>query len=401
LVEIETGDLISDKFDKLGEPLSKGLLLKELFLHVGFHKTGTTALQYELSSNRKNLLEQGFIYPKTRRFRAHHEFAWSIADRGWGWKEKGGEKAGPKPAKRMFRFLERSDKNAVVSSEFLSELTQQQIRGLVARIGQRNLRVIFTLRPISKILPSAYQQEVKNGSTKTYSVWLKRVFDSEKDNRNKTRLWNRHNHHVEIQKWAEIVGKDNITVIVLDDGHPSFLTDSFFDLLGIDKGSLKASEKLVINRSMDTAEMELLRQININFDRELGWNEYVANIRSTLVKGWTHSPPSPLSSGKLENPIEYKSQIESKAQEIVSGIETLGVQVIGDLNFLKLVSFGDSLPPTHIAIDDLIQPILNRTRKTVLDSYPNWRLIRFVLGSMLREWNKSRKQFFTSKNSSI
>jgi hypothetical protein len=375
--------------------------MKKLVLHVGFHKTGTTALQYTLSSNRQALLEQGVIYPKTRRFRAHHEFAWSIGDRGWGWKELGGVKAGPKPAERLFKLLQKSDLDAVVSSEFLSELSKDQIKVLVERIKPRDLRVVFTVRPISKILPSAYQQEIKNGSTKTYSTWLARVFDPEKENRNKTRLWNRHNHHLEIQKWAEIVGKENVTVIVSDDANQNFLTDAFFDLISVDQSSFKPPKDAVINRSMDTAEMELLRQLNTNFNRQLGWDEYVANIRSTFVKGWTHNAPSPNSSGRLQNPVEYKPQIEAKALEIVEGISKLGVEVRGELDLLAKASFGESPTPTHIAIDDLIPSILNRTRKSALDSYSEWSLIRTALGRKKREWKKAVTDLFSRKSKGI
>ena len=32
-------------------------------MHIGTHKTGTTAIQHFLDQNRSRLLEQGFLYP--------------------------------------------------------------------------------------------------------------------------------------------------------------------------------------------------------------------------------------------------------------------------------------------------------------------------------------------------
>ena len=144
--------------------------MPKLFLHVGFHKTGTTSLQDILNRNRKELLSQGIIYPKTRKFRAQHEFAWSAGQRGWGWKQFGGSQAGPGPAKRMFKLLRSATQDVVISSEFLSELKPEQIKKLVNSIGTLDLKVIFTVRPVAKILPSAYQQEIKNGSKLTYDL---------------------------------------------------------------------------------------------------------------------------------------------------------------------------------------------------------------------------------------
>ena len=353
--------------------------MPKLFLHVGFHKTGTTSLQDILNRNRKELLSQGIIYPKTRKFRAQHEFAWSVGQRGWGWKQFGGSQAGPAPAKRMYRLLRSSKQDVVISSEFLSELKPEQIKKLVTSIGTLDLKVIFTVRPVAKILPSAYQQEIKNGSKLTYDRWLKRVLEPEKENRNKTRFWTRHSHHIEIAKWAEVVGKDRISVIISDESKPEFLTDTFFELVGAKTESFRESKKETVNRSMDLAEIELLRRINEKFDRNLGWDEYVADIRSTIVKTWTQSIPSENSPGRLANPEIFKDRIEQKAKEVTEGIKALGVEVFGDVESLSKAKYGTNNIPEQISIDDLVEPILARTRTSVLDSYKTSELLKIAL----------------------
>jgi len=353
--------------------------LAKLFLHVGFHKTGTTSLQDALNRNRAELLSQGLIYPKTRRFRAQHEFAWSAGQRGWGWKQFGGSQAGPGPARRMFRLIRSSKHDVIISSEFLSELTPEKIQKLVSSIGDKDLRVIFTVRPVAKILPSAYQQEVKNGSKLTFDRWLERVLEPEKENRNKTRFWTRHSHHIEIAKWAEVVGKDRITVIVADESKPEFLTESFFNLVRADTSNFVESEKGIINRSMDLAEIELLRRLNEKFDRYLGWDEYVVGIRSTLVKTWTSSAPSANSPGRLSNPSEFKEAIEAKALEVTEGIRSLGVNLIGDVASLSKATFGSNQTPEVIDLENLVLPILSRTRQKTLSSYKPLELVRIGL----------------------
>jgi hypothetical protein len=249
----------------------------------------------------------------------------------------------------------------------------------VSSIGDKDLRVIFTVRPVAKILPSAYQQEVKNGSKLTFDRWLERVLEPEKENRNKTRFWTRHSHHIEIAKWAEVVGKDRITVIVADEANPEFLTESFFKLVGADTSNFRESKKEVVNRSMDLAEIELLRRVNAKFDRNLGWDEYVAGIRSTLVKTWTSSSPSANSPGRLSNPSEFKEAIEAKALEVTEGIRSLGVNLIGDVESLSKASFGSNQIPEVIDIENLVLPILSRTRQKTLNSYKPLELVRIGL----------------------
>jgi hypothetical protein len=375
--------------------------LSKLFLHVGFHKTGTTSLQDILNRNRQELLEQGLLYPKTRKFRAQHEFAWSAGQRGWGWKQFGGSQAGPGPAKRMFKLLRGTKEDVIISSEFLSELKPDQIKRLLSSIGNRELKVIFTVRPVAKILPSAYQQEVKNGSKLTYDRWLGRVLEPEKENRNKTRFWTRHSHHIEIAKWAEVVGKDRITVIISDESRPEFLTDSFFELVGAKTDNFRESKKEIVNRSMDLAEIELLRRINEKFDRNLGWDEYVAGIRSTLVKSWTQSLPSENSPGRLANPVAFRDRIDKKVSEVTEGIKSLGVEVIGDVEALAVAKYGENTFPELISIDGLVEPILARTRETVLDSYKAKTLIGFLIKRTIKHRISDLKRLLGIKQKAI
>ena len=46
---------------------------KTIYLHIGIHKTGTTAIQYNLLQNRDWLAQQGYLYPKSCfRLQGHH-----------------------------------------------------------------------------------------------------------------------------------------------------------------------------------------------------------------------------------------------------------------------------------------------------------------------------------------
>ena len=60
--------------------------MPRLLLHAGFHKTGTTAIQFFAWKNRKSLLKERTIYPDLGSFsrdtHAHHDLAHAIAGRG-------------------------------------------------------------------------------------------------------------------------------------------------------------------------------------------------------------------------------------------------------------------------------------------------------------------------------
>ena len=61
-----------------------------ILLHVGFHKTGTTALQSAFAAARPKLEAAGVRYPGNRN--SHHRAAMAATNRTWGWGAQGGRR---------------------------------------------------------------------------------------------------------------------------------------------------------------------------------------------------------------------------------------------------------------------------------------------------------------------
>ncbi len=67
-----------------------------------------------------------------------------------------------------------SDKRVVVSSEFFSGADDETARRAVRELGGSRVHVVVTLRPLVKIMPSQWQQYIRNRSTFSYEAWLRR-----------------------------------------------------------------------------------------------------------------------------------------------------------------------------------------------------------------------------------
>jgi hypothetical protein len=63
-------------------------------LHIGIHKTGTTALQAALADARPELAAHGVLYPGRKT--AQHGAAMAVLERPWGWSGKGGKAPNPR-----------------------------------------------------------------------------------------------------------------------------------------------------------------------------------------------------------------------------------------------------------------------------------------------------------------
>jgi hypothetical protein len=144
----------------------------QLILHVGFHKSGTSALQESFAAQRGELQQAGVLYPSIGR-KAHHRIAWALTQKAWGWKKRGGKVTSFKHFTKMARLINRSKSlKIVLSSEFFSELTPEKIQVIASTIKNREVKVLFTLRPLAKLLGSSYQQYLKYGIKADYVEWL-------------------------------------------------------------------------------------------------------------------------------------------------------------------------------------------------------------------------------------
>ena len=113
---------------------------KKLIVHAGFHKTGTTALQSALFANIKALTKFGISYPEVGG-KAQHKAIYSLMGKTWGWEDRGGVTATDKKWRDLLKQVRRAKRTALISSEFLCELNEEQI----AKISMY-LMPIFTSR---------------------------------------------------------------------------------------------------------------------------------------------------------------------------------------------------------------------------------------------------------------
>lgn len=296
-------------------------------LHVGPHKTGTTALQGALAQAREGLPKHGVTYPGNKR--QHAAAARAIV----GGK---GPKGDPKPSLRDWDLLvdqvnAAGEKKVIVSSESFANAETETARLVVEKLGGSRVHVLVTLRPLTKIMPSAWQQYVREGLLTSYDDWLDGMLNQAPYTRPTPSFWMRHRHDVLIERWASVVGPHNLTVVVLDETDRSMITRTVEQLVGLPAGFL-VPEPGLSNRSLTGGEIELVRQLNSVFKRN-NWSDdfYRTFIRYGMTRYLqaTHQP------GKDEPQITTPGWALASAAQIgaesADKIATLGVRVIGDL----------------------------------------------------------------------
>ena len=154
---------------------------------------------------------------------------------------------GTYPKARVWRQLQKSvrrasDRKVVVSSELFSDATDAQIPAIIDGLGADRVRVLVTVRPLEKLLPSTWQQAIKNGAPPTYENWINRVLrgpDGANLSKTARKFWSRHDHARLVERWAAVVGIDNVAVLVVDESNPANLLHDVEQLIGVPRGSLR------------------------------------------------------------------------------------------------------------------------------------------------------------------
>ena len=141
--------------------------MKHCYLHLGFHKTGTTSFQLTVRKNSNLLEEQGIILPqfhgKNNNISANH--SGQIRKLFHAKTRNLSSQESISQYQKEFSKLLKEDRHILISGEGISTLPKKSIESLVDEIAKHG----FMVKPFALVrspyayLNSALQQTIKNG----------------------------------------------------------------------------------------------------------------------------------------------------------------------------------------------------------------------------------------------
>lgn len=304
-------------------------------LHIGPPKTGTTSLQSALFAARPALLAQGVRHAGQGR----NPSSAAQAVTGRTSMYMGGVVP---PISRWERLVtevrEADEPRVIISSEFFADATPDAIRRIVDDLDPDRIHVAVTLRPIASILTSQWSQYIADGMGTPFERWLDRMLNSG-DHALSPSFWVRHRHHQLVARWAEVVGPERVSVVVVDAERGAVLR-AFERLLGLANGTLVADPDLA-NRSLTLPETEAVRAFNNAFntrfkDADLPRPMLAKIMHFGASRAMKRTPPDP-AWPNVELPAWSLDETARIARETVDAISGSGVRVIGDLESLARV----------------------------------------------------------------
>lgn len=248
-------------------------MAREVVLHVGAMKSGTTYLQSVLFAHQAELAARGVLVPGD----SWPEQAFAVREVS-GWKGGGDAPPGGRWA-ALVEQVRAHPGRAVVSMEYLGTLTPAKARYVVSCFEDADVRVVVTARDLNRSLAAMWQETVQNGRWWDWHDYLaaaergrprKRRRDSDLTEPAR-RFWRQQDLVRIAGKWADLVGPANLTLVTVPPPGAAAdeLLQRFAHVAGLDAAGLVAVE--TPNASIGAASALVLRAVNEVLAERVPW----------------------------------------------------------------------------------------------------------------------------------
>jgi len=246
---------------------------RQIFIHVGLPKSGTTYLQNALWASRDVLADHGVLFPGNAHD-AQRRAAWDLLGRRLSGVD---QPHVPGSWQRLVDEVKnwRGDK-IVLSEEFLVHARPKHIRRMASDFDTAEMHVVVTVRDLERTILSMWQQELAMSRSWTLPEFVGAVRDPAAGPATAgVRFWLRFDLVRILEMWEGAVPAERIHVVVVPpSGAPSgLLADRFSESLALDPGALKVPE-LPMNTSVGVTAAEVLRQLNATLAGRLNDRQY-------------------------------------------------------------------------------------------------------------------------------
>jgi len=331
------------------------LLLPEgaRLVHIGPHKTGSTAIQVALKHAGAELERHGAFYATGVGHRPDKA--------GWALGLRGRPYGAPQPPMERWESLARKvaaagERRVCISNEDFGRADDDQVRRIVDDLGGDRVHVVAVARRLDRYLPSQWQERVKAGERRSFEEWLEVVLDLEAPefDWHRFNVWHAHDLEQLISRWTKVVGQDRFTLVVGDDQDRELLPRTFEDLLGLPRGLLRPDPSRS-NRGLTWAETEMVRALN-ELVEQAGWSREQRRryVRYGLLTE-LQSRPAPDGPKAAPFPDWALERVRALSEQRVRQIRDSGVRLVGAPKGMRVpdhvVAAGSSLPESLPDLD--------------------------------------------------
>lgn len=310
---------------------------RQVHLHIGLPKSGTTYVQNMLWSSREALAEHGVLVPGVSDD-AQRQAAWDLLGRRLPGVEQ------PQLPGSWQRLVDAAQAwegdKVVISEEFLVHARPKHIKRIIREMAPAEVHVVVSVRDLERTICSMWQQELAMARTWTFDEYLAAVRDPETGPATAgVRFWLRFDLRRILETWSAFVPAERVHVVIVPrSGAPAeVLADRFSEAVSIDRSWLVLPER-PNNTSVGIPATEVLRRLNVDLAGDLNQRQYAFLMEHVVrpVLRQFGGPQVPLPAGE-------RGWIRERSTDLVSALDDGPYDVVGDPD--ELVPSAHSAPP--------------------------------------------------------
>jgi hypothetical protein len=254
---------------------------REVVLHIGAMKTGTTYVQNLLGANRKALASQGWDLPRqplvvrgVRQVLGLTDAGpRAVAKRTPGWDELVGQlRDGP-------------GRGALLSMEFLSYAHPDDVERILAGLGDLAPKIVLTVRDATGAIPSQWQSLTRNrglAGWPDFAVAVRSEGRGPKATRRPYRAFERTQGIVRmLETWSAAVPPDRLYVVTVprSPAPRDLLWHRLLSVAGVDAEQTRTEDVVFGNPRLGYGSCELIRRLNASGLRDVPPSAYRRAVR--------------------------------------------------------------------------------------------------------------------------
>lgn len=319
-------------------------MAQRVVLHIGPRKTATTYLQRVLQALVRTREIPAHTYPVRTRGRLDHNQVPGLIDLARrageiGLQEDAWTQQDGTDADRLLEAVADAPGDVILSAEALSVLRESGVRTVVDALAPAPVHVVITARSLERVLPSSWQQHVRNANIESYEDYLAlrreeratRIYETEL----KRGFWRAYRYADLARRWQRHAAGVALITVPAGSADPAETWRRFRQASGVVDLPLQPPDipDDVANVSLTGAETYVLHGLNIAArGRGEGRRDVRALHRRLLKAGWTLREER---GRRLGLPVDLLDPVRAwSADDIEDLVDLDGVPIVGDVGDL-------------------------------------------------------------------
>lgn len=339
-----------------------------LLLHIGTQKSGTTYLQRVLARLSGELKRDGVLYPtrlQGRREIYNHEAAayGLLGTAGFPWVAPARAEGQRTAWERLCRKVQDWAGTAIVSGEALSVIDSTAASQLVDSLGVANTHVIITARDLGRVLPSSWQQHIRNGRSTSFTSYLQQQaekrgegsaselasrWDSDPDQT----FWRAYAIGALVERWAPLARTVSVVTVPRRGAAPDELWRRFrraLDVGSVLPESPPAIDDLEANVGLTEPEVLVLAALNRQVHSTKADSPDMRALRARIVKD--AFAPRPDRGAPVRIPDSWVPRVSAWADEDLAVLHSTAAILVGSESDLTVAA--PSGPASAVSPDEV------------------------------------------------